>query len=109
MGMWLGVSTSVYAVQFFIPTIAKELDYTSAASQVHSIPIFLSAVACSVAVARLADRLGHRYAFIVFGILVTVPGYFILMVRENIPTGVRYMACFLVTCGGFMAQPVAPV
>lgn len=81
VGMWLGVSTSVYAVQFFIPTIIKELYHTSATFQIYSIPTFLSAAACSVAVARLADRLRHRYAFIVSGILVAVPGYFIPMVR----------------------------
>jgi len=105
--MWLGASTSGYAIQFSISTIIKELGYASAAAQVYSIPVFVSAAVISVLVAWLADRLRHRYSFIVFGILVVILGYVILTVRDNIPTGVRYMACFFATCCGFIAQLVA--
>ncbi|KAK4943530.1 hypothetical protein LTR28_008423 [Elasticomyces elasticus] len=50
--MYLGVVNTGYATSFFIPTIIKELGYTSTAAQVRSIPIF-SQYTSSLLLARI--------------------------------------------------------
>lgn len=79
---------------------------TAAMSQIRSIPIFIVAAVVSLCVALLTDYLKHRYSFVMLGAFVGVIGYAILLATNHISVGVRYMACFLITAGGFIAQPV---
>ncbi|KAK4992832.1 hypothetical protein LTR66_006171 [Elasticomyces elasticus] len=104
--MYLGVVNTGYATSFFIPTIIKELGYTSTAAQVRSIPIFIVATICALIVAWTTDRLRHRYSFTLLGVCVASIGYILLLCQSRIPVGVRYFAIFLVTAGGYMTQPV---
>ncbi|TKA67200.1 hypothetical protein B0A49_04513 [Cryomyces minteri] len=103
---YLGVVNTGYATSFFIPTIIKELGYTSAAAQVRSIPIFIVATACAIAVAFATDRLRHRYAFTIAGVVIASIGYILLLCQDRVTVGVKYFAIFLVTSGGYMTQPV---
>lgn len=48
----------------------------------------------------------HRYGFVIFGILVGTIGYAILLNQNSVPVSVKYFALFLVTSGGYIAQPV---
>ncbi|KAJ6088537.1 hypothetical protein N7486_009798 [Penicillium sp. IBT 16267x] len=107
--MYMGALTTGYASSFFLPTIIKELGVTSTAAQVRSIPIFVVAAILSLTVGWVADRLRHRYAFIMLGVAFGTVGYSICLGQNGLPTGVKYMACFLITSGGYMAQPVTLV
>lgn len=82
------------------------MGYTAAMSQVRSIPIFIVATVAALIVAFSTDHLKHRYSFIMAGLCVGVTGYVILICMDNVSIGVRYMACFFITTGGYMAQPV---
>ncbi|GAB7357005.1 hypothetical protein MBLNU459_g7834t1 [Dothideomycetes sp. NU459] len=105
--MYFGVVNTGYATSFFIPTIIKELGYTSAAAQVRSIPIFVAAAVCAVITAFASDRLRHRFGFTILGVCVAFIGYIILLNEHTVSVGVRYFSIFLVTCGGYICQPVA--
>lgn len=104
--MYMGALTTGYATSFFIPTIIKDMGYTSAESQLRAIPIFVVATATALMVAFGTDRLKHRYSFIVAGALVGIVGYAILLNMTRVTVEVRYFAAFLITIGGYMAQPV---
>ncbi|KAJ5560243.1 hypothetical protein N7513_002642 [Penicillium frequentans] len=107
--MYMGALTTGYASSFFLPTIIKELGFTSTAAQVRSIPIFIVAAVLSLTVGWVADRVRHRYAFIMLGVAFGTVGYSICLGQNGLPTGVKYMACFFITSGGYMAQPVTLV
>ncbi len=104
--MYMGVVNTGYATSFFIPTIIQQLGFTAEASQVRSIPVFMVAAVLSLTTAWTADRLKHRYTFTMLGVAVAATGYVILLCQDSVSIGIRYFACFLITGGGYMAQPV---
>lgn len=104
--MYMGVVNTGYATSFFIPTIIEELGFTATMSQVRSIPIFIVAAVAALIVAWCTDRAKHRYGFTIAGVAVGLVGYVILLCQNRVTTGVRYMACFFITTGGYMTQPV---
>jgi cyanate permease len=104
--MYMGVVNTGYATSFFIPTIIEQLGFTAQASQLRSIPVFMVAAVLSLTTAWTADRVKHRYTFAMLGVAVATTGYVILLYQGSASTGVRYFACFLITGGGYMTQPV---
>ena len=104
--MYMGVVNTGYATSFFIPTIIEEMGYTATMSQVRSIPIFIVAAVTALAVAWCTDRVRHRYGFTIAGVVVGMIGYVILLCQNRVSVGVKYMACFFITTGGYMTQPV---
>lgn len=107
--MYMGVVTTGNAGSFFIPTIIKELGFSSSMAQIRSIPIFVLATATSLLAAWITDRVRHRYLFCMFGILVASTGYIILLAQAGLSAGVKYFALFLIVPGGFITQPIAIV
>ncbi|KAF7896343.1 hypothetical protein EAF00_006357 [Botryotinia globosa] len=91
---------------FFIPTIIQEMGYTAIGSQVRTIPIYCVAAMTCLVIAYLTDHLQHRFAFTIAGLAVGIIGYVILLCQSHVPTGAKYMACFFITTGGYMTQPV---
>lgn len=96
----------MFRVQFFIPTIITQLGYTAQEAQVRSIPIFIVAALLCIATAYLTDRMRHRYAFTMIGVMVATIGYIILLCQRSVSLGVQYFALFLVVSGGYITQPV---
>lgn len=107
--MYLGVVNTGYATSFFIPTIIKQLGYTSAEAQVRSIPIFIVATVCALTTAVITDRLKHRFSFCILGVCVAFIGYVMLLCQSSLSTGVQYFAIFLITSGKEISKtPSAP-
>ena len=104
--MYIGIVNTSYAVSFFIPTILKQLGWTSVRAQVLSIPIWVAAWIGSLIVALCTDRLRHRYAFAMLGVVVATIGYALLLAQDHLTIAVRYFAVYLVTCGTCITQPV---
>jgi sugar phosphate permease len=106
---YFGIVNTGYAGSFFVPTIVKELGYTSSSAQVRSIPIFIVATVTAVITAYLTDRLRHRYWFCIFGLVVASVGYIMLLAQAHLSAGVKYFALFLIVPGGYITQPVVLV
>ncbi|THZ10661.1 MFS general substrate transporter, partial [Aureobasidium pullulans] len=104
--MYMGIVNTGYSGSFFVPTIIRELGYTSASAQIRSIPIFIVAAICSIASAYLTDRLRHRFGFCIFGLVVASVGYVILLAQQGLSVAVKYFALFLVVPGGYITQPI---
>jgi len=104
--MYFGVVNSGYSTSFFIPTILTEMGFTAEMAQVRSIPIFIVATVCAVAVAWVTDRVRHRYSFTLLGVVVASVGYIMLLDQKGLTVGVRYFATFLIVSGTYITQPV---
>lgn len=107
--MYLGVLNTGYATSFFTPTILSELGWTAVRAQVLSIPIYVTAAIVCLTAAFLTDRLRHRYAFTVVGVVVSSIGYAVLLAQEYVPVGGRYFALYLIMGGGYITQPITLV
>lgn len=103
---WLQSLNVLTTTQFFIPTIIQQLGYKAEEAQVRSIPIFAVATVCCLTTAYLTDRMRHRYAFTMAGVVIASIGYILLLCQHRISVGVQYFALFLVVSGGYITQPV---
>lgn len=111
---YFGADHSASAIVSFQPTILRQLGYTSSAAQIHTIPVFLTAFVLSIASAHLSDRLRHRYAFAMSGILLALVGWSLQLPSptHHITTtaaGVRYFGLFAITSGTYILMPVLVV
>ncbi|KAF6234434.1 hypothetical protein HO173_007467 [Letharia columbiana] len=107
--MYLGVNNTGYSTSFFTPTILSELGWTAVRAQVLSIPIYIVAAVTCLMSALLTDRLRHRYAFAMLGVVTASIGYIILLAQESVSVGTRYFAVYLVMAGGYITQPITLV
>lgn len=107
--MYLGVNNTGYSTSFFTPTILKELGWTAVRAQVLSIPIYVVAAVTCLVSAFLTDRLRHRYAFAMLGVVIASIGYIVLLAQESVSVGARYFAVYLVMAGGYITQPITLV
>lgn len=104
--MYFGIIVSGYGTSFFIPSILKQLGWTSNRAQVMSVPIYVVAAVVALISALCSDKLKHRYGFIMLGIFVATIGYILLLDQKAIPVSARYFALYLVVTGGYIAQPI---
>lgn len=104
-----GVVNTGYAGSFFVPTIVKELGYTSSVAQVRSIPIFVVATVTAVIAAYVSDRVRNRYWLTMLGLVVASTGYIMLLAQDKLSAGVKYFALFLIVPGGYITQPIVLV
>ncbi|WEW55773.1 hypothetical protein PRK78_001206 [Emydomyces testavorans] len=107
--MYFGIVNTGYATSFFTPTILNQLGWTAVRAQVMTVPVFFVATVVTLSCAFASDRLRHRYGFTMLGCCVATSGYVILLCQKHVSVGVRYAAVFLVTAGGYIAQPVVLV
>ena len=107
--MYIGVTTTGYGISFFTPTILSQLGWTAVRAQVLSIPIYIVAAVTCLVSAVLTDRLRHRYAFAMLGVVTASIGYIILLAQASVPVAVRYFAVYLIVAGGYITQPITLV
>ena len=101
--MYFGTAVTGSSSSYFLPTILRELGWTSLKAQYMSIPIWMAAWVASLIVGYGSDYCAHRYAFFVGPLTVAVIGYIILLAQGNVSVGVKFMALFLIICGVWSA------
>ncbi|KAF9892315.1 hypothetical protein FE257_002092 [Aspergillus nanangensis] len=104
--MYLGVLNTGYATSFFIPSILRDMGWSSLQAQIMSVPVYIVAAVMTLCTALLSDWAKHRFAFAMAGCVIATVGYVILLVQSLVPTGAKYFALFAITGGGFIAQPI---
>lgn len=107
--IFLGITVTTYSVVFFLPTILKQLGWTSIRAQVMSIPVFIVAAVLTITAAFLSDYIQRRYVVLMTGCTLAIIGYAILFSMRSVPVGARYFAVYLITGGGFSAQTISIV
>ncbi|KAJ3342753.1 hypothetical protein HDU93_001325 [Gonapodya sp. JEL0774] len=106
--LYLADVLAAYAFTFWLPTIIKNMGYTSATALLLSVPPWIAAWFFSLAVTYNSDRTQERVMH-----LVAVEGIFLLslIMFAVIPpggsnTGALYFACFLACCGSATFIPL---
>ncbi|TFK86312.1 MFS general substrate transporter [Polyporus arcularius HHB13444] len=97
------ISTPVYGIAFFLPTIINGFGFNTAISQLLTVPVYLVAVIMVVVLAVWADRVRMRSPFIFLGLSLAAIGYGINISTASI--GVKYFGTFLTATGGYSAFP----
>jgi cyanate permease len=97
MTIYGGSAGSLYAFSLFLPSIIKELGYTSVKANLLSVPPYAAAFVLTITVGWLADRTKRRGVFNIAVSLLAVVGFSLLIVSKN--SGVKYAATFLCALG----------
>lgn len=92
-------NSSFGSLPAFLPTIVKEMGFTSIRAQGLSAPPYLAAYVCCITLAFLSDRLANRGLLITAFAWIGATGYLLLRLSER--TSIRYGAIYLITCGVF--------
>ncbi|KIW47398.1 uncharacterized protein PV06_00096 [Exophiala oligosperma] len=94
---YTGAGASTYAFSLFLPTVIKELGYTSTRAQLLSVPPYALAAIMSVAIGYLADRTRARGICNICMALIAAGGFSMLLGAEA--AGTRYAGVFLGAMG----------
>ncbi|KAF3352576.1 hypothetical protein VdG1_08917 [Verticillium dahliae VDG1] len=97
------VYTGVYSYSLFLPTIIRDLGYTSRTAQLMTVPPFVVACIICVLAGWYADRLGQRGVFMIVFMFVAIIGLIMLTAVENV--AVRYVGCFFAAAGIYPSVP----
>ena len=89
----------------FVPSILNAMGYSGIHSQLLSVPPYVWAALVCITVTLCSDRVHRRGIFIVSVMPVTLLGFILLLV-DNMPLGVRYLALFFCLTGAFTASPM---
>lgn len=95
------MSLPLYTLSLFLPTIIKDMGYTSAQSQLLTIPPYAVATIFTVFWAVLSEKYARRALFIIITTSLAIIGYIILLTNEfpNKRPGVSYTGTFLAAMG----------
>ena len=94
---YIGIVQPFYSLSLFSPTIVQSLGFQSYRAQLMTAPPYAFAFVTTMITAYFSDRLARRAVFIVIWLSITIVGFIILIVVENLH--VKYLAVFL-TAGG---------
>ncbi|CAK7236336.1 hypothetical protein SEUCBS140593_009586 [Sporothrix eucalyptigena] len=103
------VCVIVYGVSFVLPTIIANLGYTAANAQAMTVPPYVFAALCTVAVGWLADRYEQRMLSVVIPLCFAAIGCAMIMaaVRFQHVEGVTLLGCFIMAGGIYPITPTA--
>ncbi|VUC25711.1 unnamed protein product [Clonostachys rosea] len=103
---WYGMVCPMYGISFFLPTIVRDLGYTSSQAQLLTVPIYVTAAIIAVVSAYFSDRIGKRSPLLILHLSCISIGFLIVIssAGRSVP-GVVYFGIFLVVCGIYPALP----
>ncbi|PKY05456.1 MFS general substrate transporter [Aspergillus campestris IBT 28561] len=104
--MFWGITCPLYGISYFLPSIIKDLGYTSSTAQLLTVPIYIVAAVIAVAAAWLSDRRRERSPFVFFFMALVAIGFVIVLASTNrgVP-GVVYFGVFVAVAGIYAAFP----
>ncbi|KAL4750637.1 hypothetical protein BDW72DRAFT_203767 [Aspergillus terricola var. indicus] len=104
--MYWGITCPLYGISFFLPSIIRDLGYTSSTAQLLTVPIYITAAVVAVAGAWLSDRYKKRSPFILFFMSLIAIGFVIVLASSDrgVP-GVVYFGVFVAVVGIYPAFP----
>tara|TARA_R110002003_G_scaffold116_18_gene10235 strand:- start:4684 stop:5256 length:573 start_codon:yes stop_codon:yes gene_type:complete len=98
---------SFAALSNFLPTIVRDMGYTSVNAQGLTAPAYFLAFLCCMFAAWGSDKYGKRGWFVAaFASLGTVGYLMLATIQDESKTGPRYAAIYFATCGIFPALAI---
>ncbi|KAH7375583.1 major facilitator superfamily domain-containing protein [Plectosphaerella cucumerina] len=101
--VYWGIVCPLYGISLFLPTIIRNLGYTSSTAQLMTVPIYITAAILAVVTAYFSDRVGKRSAFIVPFLCVMIVGFSMCIASAD--PGVVYAGVFIAACAIYPAFP----
>ncbi|KAL1971289.1 hypothetical protein VTN77DRAFT_241 [Rasamsonia byssochlamydoides] len=112
--MFFSCNVAFSSMPVFLPTIIKDMGYSSLASQALSAPPFLLSFVVVLVTASLSDRHRTRSPYLIAHALLSafaylaigLTGYFHSHMSTTIHTAIRYLCIYPATCGFFSAVTI---
>ena len=101
--MYFSANVSYASLPVYLPTILKDMGYSSIHAQGLSAPPYFIAFLFAIITTFLADRTQQRGFVLLITSLVGGIGYIVLATVDTV--GVRYFAVFLASAGVFSTIP----
>ena len=98
------MSLPIYTLSLFLPTIIRDLGYTSAQAQLLSTPPYVAAFVLTMGFAVLAEKSQLRAPFIIAGSSLGIVGYIILITSHR--AGVSYAGTIIAAGGIYSATAI---
>ncbi|KAH7311927.1 MFS nicotinic acid transporter-like protein [Rhexocercosporidium sp. MPI-PUGE-AT-0058] len=93
------MSLPLYTLSLFLPTIIKQLGYTSAEAQLLTVPPYAVATILTVIIAILSEKTKKRAPFILASSSFAIVGYIILLTAPVDKPGVSYTGTIFAAAG----------
>jgi MFS family permease len=112
---YIGIAEPFYSLSLFSPTIVQSLGFKTYRAQLMTAPPYAFSFVTTMATAYFSDRFARRAVFIVFWLIITIIGFIILIVVEDLSA--KYFAVFLAaggispciaTCITFISGNISP-
>ncbi|EXJ89681.1 hypothetical protein A1O3_02748 [Capronia epimyces CBS 606.96] len=104
LGYW-GNAVAVYAVSLFLPTIINGLGYSAEHAQLLTVPIYVAASICCIAVGYYSDKTQKRGLFVFISYAAVFVGFLLAVAPSSFIPGLTYAGCFIAACGIYPAFP----
>lgn len=101
----LQIVCPLYGISLFLPTIIRNLGYTSSTAQLLTVPIYITAAVLAVVVAWASDRIGRRSPFIVVCLCIMAVGFIMCISAPTSVPGLVYAGVFIAACAIYPAFP----
>jgi len=98
------MSLPIYTLSLFLPTIIRDLGYTSAQAQLLSTPPYVAAFFLTMGFAVFAEKTKLRAPFIIAGSSLAIVGYIILITSHR--AGVSYAGTIIAATGLYSATAI---
>lgn len=104
--LYASVLVPLYGVSLFLPTIVKNLGYSSSGAQLMTIPIYVVGAIASIVQAWVSDRYGVRSPLLLFNFCCMFIGYMLAMNVSAVHNpSATYAGCYLVALGLYPGIP----
>ncbi|KAI0696771.1 MFS general substrate transporter [Cerioporus squamosus] len=97
------VTTPIYGIAFFLPSIINGFGFNTTISQLLTVPVYLVAVIMVLVWGVWSDHIQMRAPFVFAGLAFSAIGYGINI--SNASIGAKYFGTFLVAIGGYASFP----
>ncbi|RYP02954.1 hypothetical protein DL764_005480 [Monosporascus ibericus] len=87
--VYWGIVCPLYGISLFLPTIIRNLGYSSSKAQLMIVPIYITAAILAVFFAYISDRLGKRSPFVVSFLLIMIVGFSMVHIHVEPPSRLR--------------------
>ncbi|KIK90892.1 hypothetical protein PAXRUDRAFT_831284, partial [Paxillus rubicundulus Ve08.2h10] len=97
------ITTPLYGITYFLPTIINNFGYSTSFSQLLTIPPYAIATVTILVFAHFSDKIKLRSPFIFAGQLIALLGYIINI--SNAPSHIKYFGTYLCVIGTYAVAP----
>lgn len=101
---FFAIITPIYSFSLFLPTIIRDLGYSSVEAQLLTVPPNFVGFLTVPVFGYLSDRYGYRGPFMLVGLIMALVGYLMLITTGRTP--VNYGGTFFVAAGIFPTSPL---